>query len=203
MSLRWPCLRASGGAEPALLSRKCCSGGIAPCRFLPLLFPLRGRIATPSSFPPLQLELTHPSLLPQRRSRRPSSLYCWSRRLTVSDGGPFPCSYTLAPHLTLVVLYPSSVVQEGQPGQSVRAAEAGSRAAAALLVYPRQNNPEQRTVWGRKVRAGTISWFEHCVISAKLPCPYFYPMFFTQESHLEKELPFPRGMHSTERSEGF
>ena len=31
------------------------------------------------------------------------------------DGGTCPCSYTLAPRLTLVVLYPSSVVQEALP----------------------------------------------------------------------------------------
>ena len=48
-----------------------------------------------------------------------------------------------------------------------------------------------------------MSWFEHSVISSKLLCPYFCPVFFTQESHLGKELPFPRGMHSTEHSGGF
>lgn len=48
-----------------------------------------------------------------------------------------------------------------------------------------------------------LSWFEHCVISAKSLCPYFYPIFSTQESHSGKELSFPRGMPSTECNGGF
>lgn len=69
------------------------------------------------------------------------------------DGGTCPCSYTLASDLTPVVLFPSSINREGQPGRCPRT---GSRAVAVRLAHPKWISPAQGTVLGRQAGARTI-----------------------------------------------